>query len=424
MGDDSDKIVRYTDTRLLDHDCKLQIGDFLLHPDGSCTPSTGDEDVTTTVDGSNRLLTRSLQNWHTHLGMVLNRGMGEGLPLMRWLEENIFVVEKRLTAEYVAVGTRAAACELIATGTTFACDMYYHPDVVAEALLEAGLRGVACGPITDFPTPSYPSGGSEALAKMGRLLRGGAPSERVEYGIGTHAVYTCSEETLLKASEMAKEHECRLHIHTSETRKEVADCHAKHGMYPIEYLDSIDYFSDGTVCAHCGWVTKREMRILASHGAHAVHCPNSNQKLGIGGTMSYPAMKEAGVDVRLGTDGAASNNSLDMRAEAKAASLIQRHDHWDSTLLPPAETWQLATKGSTDWVAWSLDDVRMRPRGIGDRRLLANLLYSAAECLDVYVGGDCLRRDGRTLTLDEAAISTQLDEAVSEYYDGVNPPQG
>jgi hypothetical protein len=113
-----------------------------------------------------------------------------------------------------------------------------------------------------------------------------------------------------------------------------------------------------------------------------------------------------------------------MRAEAKAASLIQRHDHWDSTILPPAETWQLATKGSTDWVVWSLDDIRMRPRGIGDRRLLANLLYSAAECLDVYVGGDCLRRDGNTLTLDEAAISTQLDEAVSEYYDGVNPPQG
>ncbi len=424
MSDDSAKIVRYTKTRLLDHDHALQKGDFLLHPDGTWTASTGDEDVATTIDGSNRLLTRSLQNWHTHLGMVLNRGMGEGLSLDRWLNENIFVVEKRLTADYVAVGTRAAACELIATGTTFACDMYYHPDIVAGALDEARLRGVACGPITDFPTPSYPSGGSEALQKMDALLRGSSPSERVEYGIGTHAIYTCSEETLLKAAEMAKEHGCRLHIHTSETRKEVADCHAKHGMYPIEYLDSLDYFSEGTVCAHCGWVTKREMRILAGHKAHAVHCPNSNQKLGIGGTMSYPAMKEAGVDIRLGTDGAASNNSLDMRAEAKAASLIQRHDHWDPTILPPAETWQLATKGSTDWVAWSLDDIRMRPRGIGDRRLLANLLYSAAECLDVWVGGDCLRRDGATITLDEAAISSQLEEVVAEYYDGVNPPQG
>ena len=424
MTDDSSGVVRYANARLLDHDCVLQKGDFLLHSDGSCSLSNGDEDVATTIDGSNRLLTRSLQNWHTHLGMVLNRGMGEGLSLMRWLEENIFVVEKRLTADYVAVGTRAAACEMIATGTTFACDMYYHADVVADALVEAGIRGVACGPITDFPTPSYPSGGSEALQKMDRLLREDAPSDRVEYGIGTHAIYTCSEETLLKAADMAKERGCRLHIHTSETRKEVADCHAKHGMYPIEYLDSIDYFQEGTVCAHCGWVTKREMRILAQHEAHAVHCPNSNQKLGIGGTMSYPAMKEAGVDVRLGTDGAASNNSLDMRAEAKAASLIQRHDHWDPTILPPDETWQLATKGSSDWVAWSLDDVRMRPRGIDDRRLLANLLYSNAQCLDVWVGGDCLRLDGVTLTLNEAAISTRLDEVVAEYYDGVNPPQG
>ena len=424
MTDDSSGVTRYLNTRLLDHDCALQRGDFLLHPDGSWASSNGDEDVATTIDGSNRLITRSLQNWHTHLGMVLNRGMGEGLPLMRWLEENIFVVEKRLTADYVAVGTRAAACELIATGTTFACDMYYHPDVVADALIEAGLRGVACGPITDFPTPSYPSGGSEALHKMDALLRSDPPSKRVEYGIGTHAIYTCSEETLLKAAEMAREHGCRLHIHASETRKEVADCHAEHGMYPIEYLDSIGYFSEGTVCAHCGWVTKREMRILAGNGAHAVHCPISNQKLGVGGTMSYPAMVEAGVDIRLGTDGAASNNSLDMRAEAKAASLIQRHDHWDPTILPPAETWQLATKDSTDWVAWSLDDVRMRPRGIADRRLLANLLYSTAECLDVWVDGECLRQDGITLTLDEPSISAQLDEVVAEYYDGVDPPQG
>ncbi len=141
MSDDSAKIVRYTKTRLLDHDHALQKGDFLLHPDGTWTASTGDEDVATTIDGSNRLLTRSLQNWHTHLGMVLNRGMGEGLSLDRWLNENIFVVEKRLTADYVAVGTRAAACELIATGTTFACDMYYHPDIVAGALDEARLRG-------------------------------------------------------------------------------------------------------------------------------------------------------------------------------------------------------------------------------------------------------------------------------------------
>ena len=413
-------VRRVTGTRLIDRDSAIQHGDFLLHPDGSYSKSKGDEDVVETIDGSARLVTRSLQNWHTHLAMILNRSMGEGLPLMEWLETSIFPVEKGLTAEFVEVGTRAAVAEMISTGTTFACDMYYHPDVVAGVLVESGVRGVSCGPITDFPTPSYPSGGAEALQMMDGLLKEGPPSERVEYGIGTHSVYSCSEETLLKASEMAAEHGSILHIHTSETRKEVADCHAEHGMYPVEYLDSLGYFQSaedgGTVCAHCGWVTKREMRILSGHGAHAVHCPTSNQKLACGGTMSYPAMKEANVDVRLGTDGSASNNSLDMRAEAKTASLIQKHDHWNARVLVPEETWQLATKDSVDWVTWDLDDIRMRPWGRDGRRLLANLIYSGARCLDVLVGGQALRRDGATLSVDEAAAGSALEAAVLDYY--------
>ena len=413
-------VRRITGTRLIDHDGAIQHGDFLLHRDGSYSASKGDEDVIESIDGSTRLVTRSLQNWHTHLAMILNRSMGEGLPLMEWLETSVFPVEKGLTAEFVEVGTRAAVAEMISTGTTFACDMYYHPDVVAGVLVESGVRGVSCGPITDFPTPSYPSGGGEALQRMDALLRESAPSERVEYGIGTHSVYTCSEETLLKASEMAAEHGSLLHIHPSETRKEVADCHAEHGMYPVEYLDSIGYFQSaeegGTVCAHCGWGTKRERRILSGHGAHAVHCPTSNQKLACGGTMSYPAMKEANVDVRLGTDGSASNNSLDMRAEAKTASLIQKHDHWNARVLVPEETWQLATKDSVDWVTWDLDDIRMRPWGRDGRRLLANLIYSGARCLDVLVGGQALRRDGVTLSVDEAAAGSALETAVSDYF--------
>ena len=214
-----------------------------------------------------------------------------------------------------------------------------------------------------------------------------------------------------------------LHIHTSETRKEVADCYAEHGMYPIEYLDSIDYFQDsgqgGTVCAHCGWVTKKEMRTLSKHGVHAVHCPTSNQKLACGGTLSYPAMIEAGVDVRLGTDGAASNNGLDMRSESKAASLVQRHDHWDARILDPIETWKLATKGSTDWITWDLDDIRMRPIGRNNRRILANVIYSGGDVLDVFVGGEALRRNGKTITIDESNACREIEEAVLDYYSEV-----
>jgi 5-methylthioadenosine/S-adenosylhomocysteine deaminase len=412
---------RLTDTWLIDDNGGAHKGDFLLHQDGSFSDSKGDEDVVETIDGSNRLVTRSLQNWHTHLGMILNRGMGEGLPLMEWLDTAIFPVEKRLTSELVEVGTRAAAAEMIATGTTYACDMYYYTQTIGETLAETGIRATLCGPITDGLTPNFKPGSGDALRHMESLITGPSPRPGIiEYGVGTHSVYVCDEEILLKGSELARKTGSMLHIHTSETRKEVSDCHAKHGMYPIEYLDSLDYFQSadegGTVCAHCGWVTKKEMRILAGHGAHAVHCPTSNQKLGCGGTMSYPAMKDAGVDVRLGTDGAASNNSLDLRAEAKAASLVQRHDHWDARILGPEETWSLATRGSEDWVTWDLSDIRMRPWGREGRRLLPNLIYSGARVLDVFVNGEGIRRDGVTLTLDEGKASRDLESSVEEYY--------
>ena len=420
MADETNGVVRYTNAWLIDVDGRPHQGDFLLYPNGDWSRSIGDEDVEFQVSGEGRLITRTFQNWHTHLAMVLNRSMGEGLPLMQWLEQSIFPTEKGLTPEFVEIGTRAAAAELIATGTSFACDMYYHPEVVGQVLVETGLRGIVCGPITDGLTPNFEPGSGDALRHVERLVRAGSDApNRVEYGIATHAVYTCPEDTLKKAADVASATGCTLSIHTSETRQEVADCHEKHGMYPIEYLDSIGYFQEGTVCAHCGWVTKREMRILAEHEVHAVHCPVSNQKLATGGTMSYPAMIDAGVDVRLGTDGAASNNALDMRAEMKAASLIQRHDHWDATLLDPIETYELGVRDSKDWVAWDLNDIRMRPIGRDGRRLLANLIYSNAHCLDMWVDGQPLRREGVTLSMNESEVFEQLEEAVRTYYSHV-----
>ena len=166
---------RVADTWLLDDNGVVHRGDFLLHRDGSFSPSKGDEDVVEVVDGSKRLVTRSLQNWHTHMAMVLNKSMGEGLPLMEWLETSIFPVEKSLTEKFVETGTRAAIAEMIATGTTFACDMYYHPEVVGGVVAESGIRAKICGPITDFPTPSYPEGAGQALKKIEDLLSEGSP---------------------------------------------------------------------------------------------------------------------------------------------------------------------------------------------------------------------------------------------------------
>ena len=159
------------------------------------------------------------------------------------------------------------------------------------------------------------------------------------------------------------------------------------------------------------------MRILSRNGSHAVHCPTSNQKLACGGTLSYPAMKDAEVSVFLGTDGAASNNSLDMRSEAKTASLIQKHDHWDASILNPEETWKLATNKSKDWITWDLEDIRLRPWGKKESRLLSNLLYSGGNILDVFVSGEAVRRNGITLTINEKEIAKELENSVEDYYD-------
>ncbi len=412
--------VRYRDTVLYDRGGQRIAGDVLLHADGSWTPSNGDEDVLEDIDGSKRLITRSFQNWHTHLAMQLNaRDFSDGFPLHRWLNEAIFPTESRITPEYVRMGSRCAAAEMIRTGSTFAADMYFFPHVTGKVLEDAGLRGLVGGPVSDKALPSHPDAAS-ALSELDGLMAANRPDNPVQYAIATHSVYLCEEDTLRRASELAEKRNGRLHIHVSETRKEVAECHAKTGMYPVEYLDSIDFFQPGTVCAHASWVKKNEIRLLKQHEATAVHCPSSNMKLACGGTLSLPAYMEAGVDVRLGTDGAASSgNGLNMQGEARLASLVQRHDHWDPTLLPAVETMDLATKGSQDWAVWDLEDVRMRPRGRSDNRHLANLIFNGATCLDLWANGQALRRDGTTLTLDERAILDEIDEAVATYYEGV-----
>ncbi|MFZ9047811.1 MAG: amidohydrolase family protein [Poseidonia sp.] len=412
--------VRYRNTVLYDRGGQRVAGDVLLHADGSWTPSNGDEDVLEDIDGSKRLITRSFQNWHTHLAMQLNaRDFSDGFPLHRWLNEAIFPTESRITPEYVRMGSRCAAAEMIRTGSTFAADMYFFPHVTGKVLEDAGLRGLVGGPVSDKALPSHPDAAS-ALSELDGLMAANRPEDPVQYAIATHSVYLCEEDTLRRASELAEKRNGRLHIHVSETRKEVAECHAKTGMYPVEYLDSIDFFQPGTVCAHASWVKKNEIRLLKQHEATAVHCPSSNMKLACGGTLSLPAYMEAGVDVRLGTDGAASSgNGLNMQGEARLASLVQRHDHWDPTLLPAVETMELATKGSQDWAVWDLEDVRMRPRGRSDNRHLANLIFNGATCLDLWVNGQALRRDGTTLTLDERAILDEIDEAVATYYEGV-----
>ncbi len=416
----SEYAARYTNSVLYDDKGQKHLGDFLIHDDGSWSKSNGDEDVRQVIDGSNKLLTRSLQNWHTHLAMQLNaRDFSDGFVLDRWLNEAIFPTEAKLNPEYVRVGATAAACELIATGSSFAADMYFYPAVTGQILNNAGIRGLVGGPVSDFALPSHHDAKS-ALDELDTLLSKQSSTDRIQYAIATHSVYTCTEETLVRASELSEKRGGRLHIHVSETRKEVADCFEKTGKYPVEYLDSIDFFKPNTVCAHASWVKKNEIRILKKHDVTTVHCPSSNMKLACGGTLSLPAFQAEGVDVRIGTDGAASSgNGLNILAEARTAALVQRHDHWDPTLLPAKDVFQMITKDSKDWVAWDLEDLRMFPRGRSNNRHIANLVFNGARCLDMWVDGVAVRMDGITQTIDEKLAMQELDASVESYYEGI-----
>jgi len=415
-----DMSVRYRNAVLYDEQGHKYIGDVLLHDNGDWTESKGDEDVQRDLDGSSRLITRSLQNWHTHLAMQLNaRDFSDGFPLHRWLNEAIFPTEAKLNPEYVRVGAQAAAAEMIRTGCSFAADMYFYPAITGQVLTDAGLRGLIGGPVSDAALPSHPDAAS-ALDELDSILKNQNPNDMIQYAIATHSVYLCNEDTLRRASELAEKRNARLHIHVSETRKEISDCHDKTGLYPIEYLDSIDFFKPGTVCAHASWVKKNEIRMLANHQSTVVHCPSSNMKIACGGTLSYPAYMQAGVDVRIGTDGAASSgNGLNMLSEARLAALVQRHDHWDATLLPANDVFQMATKGSKDWAVWDLNDIRMRPLGRSGNRHMANLVFNGAECLDLWVNGVDVRLNGKTNSVDEMKAWNELDSAVETYYEGV-----
>ena len=410
--------ARYTNAVLVDDNQQTHLGDFLLNSDGSWAPSNGDEDVIHNLDGSKKLITRSFQNWHTHLPMQLNaRDFSDGLPLQEWLQKSIFPTEMRLTKEYTRIGALASALEMIRTGSTFACDMYHFPESIVSAMNEAGLRGIICGPQTQWPPREGGDDGS-VRRELDSQLATNKPEDKVQYGVATHAIYTCDEETLLRGKELAQKHDAFLSIHVSETRKEVADCHKKSGMYPVEYLDSIDYFiPEKTILAHGSWVKKSEMRTMARRNLVLAHCPSSNMKLACGGTASLPAYKEAGVEVRLGTDGPASSGSgLDMAVEARLSCLVQRHDHWDASALLAKEAFAMATVESKDWAVWDLNDIRMSPYGKDNERHISNLIYNGGECLDLWVDGDPIMQGGEIKTLNEQELLETFNDTVNDYY--------
>ena len=359
-------------------------------------------------DAAGKFAFPAFNNSHTHLAMTLMRGAGEGEKLDNWLNNIIFPMESRLTSDLVYKGSMFGLLEMIKTGTSHFNDMYYFIEDTARAVERSGIRGTLGVPILEAGNP-YNSDAEDALRKAERLMRAG-PSRLVDYCVAPHSIYLCTEDTLLKAKSLASRYHAKFMTHISETRKECVDCHKKTGLWPIEYLDSVGLLDENTMLFHAAWLTKMEVKILADRHVTVVHCPASNMKLASGGVMPLPELLAAGVRVGLGTDGASSNNSLDMMGEMKIGSLLQKSHRWDATVAGAPVMMHMATMDSKDIAFVDLDDVRMLPH----HDLIANLVYSGGMVTDLIVQDRVIMKNTEVLTFDEREVKEQFKEAASE----------
>ncbi|MBU2037439.1 amidohydrolase [Patescibacteria group bacterium] len=273
------------------------------------------------INGRGWVLIPGLINAHTHAAMSLLRGFADDLPLKDWLEQKIWPAEAKFKPRDIYRGTKLACQEMLRSGTTTFFDMYWQPESIIKAVRETGIRGFVGPLIIDLGTVAVGPKQIEALySRLKQKLSG-----KVKLTIAPHATYTVSEDTLRWCQSFAKKEGLLLHIHLSETEGEVKNCLKKHGCRPIEYLAKIGFLGNNVVAAHCCWLSDKEIKILAKYGVSVAHCPTSNLKL-VSGIAPLGKLLKAGVNVCLGTDSAASNNSLDIFSEMKIAALIHKWD--------------------------------------------------------------------------------------------------
>lgn len=372
---------------------------------GTDVEAQGGDEV---IDAGGAHLVPPLVNGHTHAAMTLFRGSGGDLPLMPWLEERIWPVEAKLDEEDVYWGARLACAEMIRSGTTRFWDMYWQPQATARAVEDSGIRAAIGAPLFDAQS-SFEELRDSAHRSL-EVLSGFGPL--VTTALAPHAIYTVSERSLRWIGELSAEQGLPVQIHLSETEKEVQDCLAEHGERPAHYLDRLGLLSERTILAHGVWLDPEELALVAERSATVVSNPAANMKLAVGGVFPYPASKAAGVKVGLGTDGAGSNDSLDLLADLKLFALAQKHAAADPTAIEAGEAWAVATGacapllGATPLeVGAPADFLLLRPDspelGIGD--LTSDLVYAAtgAAVDTTVVAGKVLMRDGEIEGLDE-----------------------
>ncbi len=277
------------------------------------------------IDGDKRIVMPGLINTHNHVPMTFMRGIADDVDLFEFLNR-VWKVEEKMTKKDIYRGSLMGIEEMLRTGTTAFVDMYSYEDEVARAVKEKGIRGFLGWAVVDEELTTQ---GGTPVKNAENFIKKYKGDDLVTPLIAPHAVYTCSEETLLKSKEIAEKHDALITIHIAETRKEVYDHRKKTGMRPAEWLDKIGFLSNHVIGAHMVWLTLHEIKLLSEKGVVASHNPTSNMKLGNGGAMPLPEMLQNGMNVTLGTDSVVSNNNLDMFEVMKFAALLHKNERWD-----------------------------------------------------------------------------------------------
>ncbi len=381
------------------------------------------------IDAEGKILLPGLINTHTHLSMTLFRGLADDLSLDSWLNDHIWPMEANLNGDYCYIGALLGAVELIKSGTTTFSDMYFYMEDVARAVEDAGIRAVLSYGMIDFGDAERRENELNENLKLFKNCNGMADG-RIKVFLGPHSPYTASEELLIRTRELADEYNMGIHIHVSETQKEIDDVSAEKGLRPFEYLEKIGLLGPDVVAAHCVWLSDEEIDIIKKHDVKVSHNPCSNMKLA-SGISPVSKLIENDICVSIGTDGASSNNNLDLIEELKTASLLQKVATLDPKVLSSDEAVEMATiKGAealgldseigsievgkkADIILIDTNAANMVP---DSSNLTSNIIYSAnGSNVDTTIcNGKILMENKKLTVLDEDEIYAKAKQAIKE----------
>ncbi|MHC5614036.1 MAG: amidohydrolase [Nostoc sp.] len=373
-----------------------------------------------TLPGEGLVLMPGLVNGHSHSAMVLFRGLADDLALQNWLQNYIFPAEGKFVDEnFVRVGEQLACWEMIRGGTTTFVDMYFKPDVAAKVVNECGLRAIIAPSSIDFPSPGFKGWDDAFASAINFVKRWKGKNERIIPAIAAHAPYTVSPEHLVQAIQAARQYDVPLTIHLAETQTEVKDIQQRYNATPVKHLENLGLLEPRVFAAHVVWPNASEIALLAKRGVGVIHNPDSNLKLA-SGFAPIPAMLKAGVKIGLGTDGAASNNTLDMWKAIRLTALIHKGTTLDPTAVPAKTVLRMATLGGAEALGLSdkigaikvglqadLIQVHLQePHLLPLYDVISHLVY-AADAQDVntvIVNGQVLMEKRQMLTVDPEKI--------------------